>query len=111
MFSLKTERSSRKRNNSENVKFQTKIRLFRQLGLNLVVPAGTKTIDATGKFVMPGRKDKRHFFFVFIEVFSGGIDTHTHFELPFMGTRSVDDFLTGTRAAVAGGTTTIRTYC
>ncbi|CAF1218237.1 unnamed protein product [Adineta ricciae] len=64
--------------------------IIKQLGLNLVVPNGTKTVDATGKLVMPG-----------------GIDTHTHFELPFMGTRSVDDFLTGTQAAVAGGTTTI----
>ena len=43
-------------------------------------------------------------------IFKGGIDTHTHFELPFMGTRSVDDFLTGTRAAIAGGTTTISMY-
>ena len=39
--------------------------------------------------------------------FSGGIDTHTHFELPFMGTVSVDDFLIGTQAGIAGGTTTI----
>ncbi|UJR21231.1 hypothetical protein I4U23_024327 [Adineta vaga] len=64
--------------------------IIKQIGLNLVVPNATKTIDATGKLVMPG-----------------GIDTHTHFELPFMGTRSVDDFLTGTQAAIAGGTTTI----
>ncbi len=40
----------------------------------------------------------------------GGIDTHTHLELEFMGTRTVDDFHTGTKAAIAGGTTTIRMY-
>lgn len=37
----------------------------------------------------------------------GGIDTHTHCELPFMGTVAVDDFNYGTRAAVSGGTTTL----
>lgn len=36
----------------------------------------------------------------------GGIDPHVHLELKFMGTTSVDDFDVGTRAAVAGGTTT-----
>ena len=49
-----------------------------------------KTIDATGKLVIPG-----------------GIDPHTHMELPFGGTSSSDDFRTGTRAAAHGGTTTI----
>src|SRR5512133_3031638 len=48
------------------------------------------TIDATGKYVVPG-----------------GIDVHTHMELPFGGTAASDTFDTGTRAAAIGGTTTI----
>ena len=55
-------------------------------------PAGTfdKTIDATGKLIMPG-----------------GIDAHTHLDMPFGGTTSSDDFETGTLAAAHGGTTCI----
>ena len=52
--------------------------------------AGAKRIDATGKYVIPG-----------------GIDVHTHMELPFGGTFASDDFYTGTVAAAFGGTTTI----
>ena len=47
-------------------------------------------IDATGKYVMPG-----------------GIDVHTHLDMPFGGTTSSDDFETGTIAAAFGGTTSI----
>ncbi len=49
-----------------------------------------KIIDATGKYVFPG-----------------GIDAHTHLDMPFGGTTSADDFETGTTAAAFGGTTTI----
>lgn len=52
--------------------------------------AADETIDATGKYVMPG-----------------GIDVHTHMELPFGGTFAADTFETGTRAAAWGGTTSI----
>ena len=51
---------------------------------------GDETLDATGCYVMPG-----------------GIDPHTHLEMPFMGTYSTDDFESGTRAALAGGTTMV----
>jgi dihydropyrimidinase len=52
--------------------------------------AADKVIDASGKWVIPG-----------------GIDPHTHMELPFGGTFAKDTFETGTRAAAFGGTTTI----
>src|SRR5881396_2571902 len=58
--------------------------------LQKIAGALDKTIDANGKLVIPG-----------------GIDPHTHMDLPFGGTSSSDDFETGTRAAAFGGTTTI----
>ena len=55
---------------------------------------GTTTIDATGCFIMPG-----------------GIDPHTHLDMPFMGTNSADDYESGTKAALSGGTTMVVDFC
>lgn len=57
------------------------------IGLN-IDPAGHTVVDCGGKYIMPG-----------------GIDVHTHLELPFGGTISNDDFDTGHKAAAFGGTT------
>jgi len=59
------------------------------IGKNLQVKAD-KIIDATGKYIFPG-----------------GIDPHVHLDMPFMGTYSSDDYETGTRAALFGGTTSV----
>ena|SRR5450631_3775427 len=60
------------------------------LGTDLQAPAGTRIVDAGGQYVLPG-----------------GIDPHTHMELPFMGTVASEDFYSGTAAGLAGGTTMI----
>ncbi len=60
------------------------------VGDGLEAPAGAAVVDAGGRLVMPG-----------------GIDPHTHMQLPFMGTVASDDFYTGTAAGLAGGTTSI----
>jgi dihydropyrimidinase len=61
---------------------------------DLTPPKGTTVIDAKGKFVFPGF-----------------IDPHVHIYLPFMGTYSKDDYLSGSRAALVGGTTTLIEMC
>jgi len=60
------------------------------IGRTLPTQNATKVLDAAGKLVLPG-----------------GIDVHTHLDMPFGGTTSADDFETGTRAAAFGGTTTL----
>lgn len=57
---------------------------------DMEAPTGCTIVDADGLLVMPG-----------------GIDPHTHMEMPFMGTTASDDFYTGTAAGLAGGTTSI----
>ena len=66
--------------------------LIAAVGNNLTAqaPIGCEVVDAGGQYVMPG-----------------GIDPHTHMNFPFMGTTTVDDFYSGTAAALAGGTTSI----
>ncbi len=60
------------------------------IGEDLDAPSDAEIVDAGGQFVMPG-----------------GIDPHTHMQLPFMGTVASEDFFTGTSAGLAGGTTCI----
>jgi dihydropyrimidinase len=60
------------------------------IGKDLPIENAGKVIDAAGRYVMPG-----------------GIDVHTHLDMPFGGTKSADDFETGTIAAAHGGTTTL----
>ena len=64
--------------------------IIQAIGKDLDVPSSAQVIDAGGQFVMPG-----------------GIDPHTHMQLPFMGTVASEDFFTGTAAGLAGGTTMI----
>jgi dihydropyrimidinase len=63
---------------------------IRDIGPGLPAANATNVIDATGMLLLPG-----------------GIDVHTHLDMPFGGTVSADDFETGTRAAAFGGTTTL----
>jgi dihydropyrimidinase len=63
---------------------------IREVRAGIPANAAEKVIDAAGLYVMPG-----------------GIDAHTHLDMPFGGTTSADDFETGTRAAAFGGTTSI----
>ncbi|UNC16497.1 dihydropyrimidinase (plasmid) [Acidiphilium multivorum] len=60
------------------------------VGKSLEAPTGAEIVDAEGALVIPG-----------------GIDPHTHMELPFMGTVASEDFYSGTSAGLAGGTTMI----
>ncbi len=64
--------------------------LIQNIGQDIEAPPGCEIVDASGQFVMPG-----------------GIDPHTHMQLPFMGTVATEDFYTGTAAGLAGGTTMI----
>lgn len=60
------------------------------IGQNLTAPEDSQVVDAAGKLILPG-----------------GVDVHTHFELPMFDTVSSDDHYTGHKAAAFGGTTTV----
>ncbi|XP_019626019.1 PREDICTED: dihydropyrimidinase-like isoform X2 [Branchiostoma belcheri] len=61
-----------------------------QVGTKLATPGGARVLDATGKLVLPG-----------------GVDTNVHFQEPGAGCITADDFYTGTKSALAGGTTLV----
>ena len=63
---------------------------IQEISSSISAPSSAEIIDAAGQYVMPG-----------------GIDPHTHMQLPFMGTVASEDFYTGTAAGIAGGTTMI----
>jgi dihydropyrimidinase len=67
---------------------------IKAVGESLDAPTGAEVLDAGGAYVIPG-----------------GIDPHTHMQMPFMGTVACDDFLSGTAAGLAGGTTLIIDFC
>ena len=69
--------------------------VVKQVGNYLIIPGGTRVIDALGKLVIPG-----------------GIDPNVHFQMPVANAKCqqqqlLDDFYSGSKAALAGGTTTI----
>jgi len=64
--------------------------VIRLMGNHLIIPGGTRQIDASGKFVLPG-----------------GIDLNVHLQRPGYGTQTIDDFYQGTKAALMGGTTMV----
>ncbi|XP_057716228.1 dihydropyrimidinase-related protein 5-like isoform X1 [Corythoichthys intestinalis] len=67
--------------------------IIQQVGKELMIPGGAKVVDASGKLVMPG-----------------GIDTSVHLEETFMNATTADDFYSGTKAALAGGTTMVMAH-
>src|SRR6202167_542604 len=64
--------------------------VIKEVRAGIPAAAADTIVDATGLLLLPG-----------------GIDAHTHLDMPFGGSKSADDFETGTRAAAIGGTTTI----
>lgn len=64
--------------------------IIQQVGKELMIPGGAKVIDASGKLVLPG-----------------GIDPSVHLDQTFMNATTADDFYSGTKAALAGGTTMV----